>query len=285
MQARSLHELRVSLPSRFAEAVAASLIEQGAGGVEITSRDGRAILRVYGEGRPALDAQAKAARLLLRQRGIPNEISVCFAEVNADWETSFMRDLEPVRISRSLTLLPTTAAESPTAGRIVRLGPAPAFGFGEHATTRLAARAVDRACRVGARSVLDVGTGSGVLALVAASSGATRVVGIDFDSRAVAAARANATLNSATACTFSATPIARLRARFEVVVANVDLNTLLALAVPVARAVAPGGSLFLAGFLREHATELEARYVALGLTKSSRKVEAGWALVHLRRSV
>src|SRR4029077_18047415 len=128
-------------------------------------------------------------------------------------------------------LVPTTAEEPREPGVMVRLGPALAFGFGEHPTTRMAASEVERRCRGGARRVLDFGTGSGVLAVVAAVSGAARVIGLDVAPAAVGAARADAARNGVSKkCRFAEGSPGRLGAPFDLVVANVDLSTLIGLA-------------------------------------------------------
>jgi ribosomal protein L11 methyltransferase len=279
-----LCELSVTVTESIGDAVGAFLIEHGAGGVVEESAGRRVRLVTYG-GKRALERLASAVSGALGSRA---RTDVRPAPASLDgWDTAWMESLVPVAISQSLTLVPTNTA-LPEAGHasVVRLEPALAFGFGEHPTTRLAARAVERRCRSGAvTTVLDVGTGSGVLALVAAVSGARRVVGIDVHSAAVRAARRNAALNGVeTVCRFSATPLARLRSHFDLVVANLDRGTLLTHGVSLHRALAPGGTLLLTGFLSGDSTEIERSFAAFGLVPGRRKREADWVLVTLSRA-
>jgi ribosomal protein L11 methyltransferase len=133
--------------------------------------------------------------------------------------------------------------------------------------------------------VLDFGTGSGVLAVVAAVSGAARVIGLDVAPAAVAAARANAARNGVSKkCRFAEGGLGRLGAPFDLVVANVDLSTLIGLAESLGKRVARGGTLLVTGFLEEDARELSLRYRALGFRASGRREEYGWALLAFRKT-
>jgi ribosomal protein L11 methyltransferase len=165
----------------------------------------------------------------------------------------------------------------------VRLEPAVAFGFGEHPTTRLAARAVERSCRRGGvRTVLDFGSGSGVLAIVAVVTGAAKAVGLDVDARAVDAAKRNAALNGvASRCSFSKGRLSRVRTRFDLVVANVDRGTLLDHASRLAHAVGPGGTLLTTGFLRDDVPDLVRAFTTHGLRRSAVAYDGDWALLTL----
>lgn len=275
----ALWELLATVRAEDADGVAAFLVQQGAGGVLEEERGSRTRLVVYGD-RPGLDALSRAlegarpTRITVVVRPAPRSL--------AGWDTAWMKDLRPVRVSPSLVLVPEGTTPPPGSGRAIRLEPALTFGFGEHPTTRLAMRAVERRVARGARTVLDLGTGSGVLSLVAAAAGATRVLGLDVDAAAVDAARRNARSNGFGAvCRFARTPLARLEERFDLVVANVDRGTLLALAPGLRRALAPGGAVLLTGFLHTDAREIETRFAELGLSAGARRREGDFTLVTL----
>jgi ribosomal protein L11 methyltransferase len=240
---------------------------------------------VYGESRPELQRLAGALKRPLRAFDAAATLSVKRAPDRASaWATEWTHDLTPVRISRSLTLLPTNwAGPVPGGGRALLLEPTMAFGFGEHPTTRLAARAVERACRARKRpAVLDVGTGSGILSIVAAASGAGRATGVDVDEGCIAAARHNAALNAfGGVCRFSLTPVARLRSRFDVVVANIDATTLIALAPVLVRSVRAGGELVLTGILAEQSAEVAGCYRSLGMQSGRSRREGEWTALTL----
>lgn len=157
--------------------------------------------------------EAGAAGLWERERGGRAELVAWFAERTdrvpsggrwevepaRDWLTAWRAGLEPVTVGR-LRIVPTWLHEAHTAGgghptvTTVVLDPGMAFGTGHHATTRLCLRTLQRSGPRG-RSVLDVGTGSGILAIAAAKLGAARIVAVDTDPDAVAAARDNVRAN------------------------------------------------------------------------------------------
>ncbi|HEY5961817.1 MAG TPA: 50S ribosomal protein L11 methyltransferase, partial [Polyangiaceae bacterium] len=145
--------------------------------------------------------------------------------------------------------------------------PEPCFGDGSHPTTRLASQATEAYCVAHSGcSVLDVGTGNGVLSLVAAMSGAGSTLGLDVDAEAVAAAEENARLNALEArCRFSTADVATLEAEFDLVVANLEPQVQLELIAPLARRVRSGGTLLLTGFLFEQAEWIRRAATSVGL--------------------
>lgn len=268
-------EVTFSVTRREAERVAQRLFDAGAGAVE--ERDGPKLV-VY------VTSEAEAQRL----SGAAGVAQVSLRELDPSWQTEWMAYLEPVAITDRLVLQPTSSRDKvPRVKRGLWFEPDQAFGVGSHATTRLAARATEAACRAQRPArVLDVGTGTGVLGLVAASSGAGRVLGIDVDPTAVRAARKNARLNRLTErCSFSTRPLAKVRSRFELVLANIEVWVLLELAGELCRVTAPGGRLVLSGLLAERGAELLARAREHGFLELDRAEEDGWLLLVLGRAV
>jgi ribosomal protein L11 methyltransferase len=159
-------------------------------------------------------------------------------------------------------------------GVIVRIDPGRAFGSGAHVTTRLALEMLQRAEPRG-RTVLDVGTGSGVLAVAAAALGAKRVVGIDVDEVARAVARTNSELNQVDAVVEIAdASIAEVTEQFEVVVANIDASTLIDCAPLIAARLAPSGILILSGLLETRESDVTAKFPDVACW--SRRTEQDW---------
>jgi ribosomal protein L11 methyltransferase len=160
-----------------------------------------------------------------------------------------------------------------------------AFGTGSHATTALCLERCDELLleKPGA-DVLDVGTGSGVIALLARKLGARRVVGTENDPVALEVARAGETLNglSGTEWVLAGDP-AQVPGTFGVVIANILLNALEELAPALATKVAPGGTLVLSGLLESQADAAVQAYTAQGLRPAGRKEREGWARVELTR--
>lgn len=164
--------------------------------------------------------------------------------------------------------------------------PSRAFGDGSHPSTRLCARGVDLACRQRLPgAVLDVGTGTGVLARLARAHGVPFVVATDIEPEALRAAQAHAALDERTGelLITSAAPDA-WGPRFDLVVANILEEVLIALAPSLAAALAPGGALLLSGFMPAQTPALRAAFGALGLEVGLQARLEGWALLELRRA-
>jgi ribosomal protein L11 methyltransferase len=160
------------------------------------------------------------------------------------------------------------------------------FGDGSHPTTRLCAGALDQLCRHRQpRAVLDVGTGTGVLARIARARGATFVAATDIDSGAVSCARAHADLDAhPLEIQFSQGAPDHWGMRFDLVVANILEEALRQLAPSLIRALLPGGVLLLSGFTRPQAPALRTVYEGAGLTfvRDSRLEE--WVLLMFARA-
>jgi ribosomal protein L11 methyltransferase len=162
--------------------------------------------------------------------------------------------------------------------------PSDAFGDGTHPTTRLCAIAVDHLCRTEAPgSVLDVGTGTGVLARIARARGASRVVGTDIDPLALASARANAALDAyLIEIELSAELPHAWGPSFDLVIANILEGPLRQLAPFLRQALVPGGLLLLSGFTPLQVPSLKTAFVAQDLTWVNEATLEGWCVAQLK---
>ncbi len=163
--------------------------------------------------------------------------------------------------------------------------PGAAFGDGSHPTTRLSARAVDLWCRTRSpHSVLDVGTGTGVLARLARAHGASYVVATDVDPVALDAVRQNCVLDTRGAeLIVSDAPPDTWGACFDLVVANILEQPLRAMAPALVRALAPGGTLFISGFTPFQTPALRTVYTDAGLRFRQEARLDEWALLRFSR--
>jgi ribosomal protein L11 methyltransferase len=155
------------------------------------------------------------------------------------------------------------------------------FGDGTHPTTRLCATALDLICRNRRpAAVLDVGTGTGVLARVARARGAAFVVGTDIDASALQLARDLAAIDGATVpIRFGSEPPDHFGARFDLVVANILEGPLLSLSHALAAALAPGASLLISGFTRVQAPRLRQAFSEAGLQCERDAMLENWTLL------
>jgi ribosomal protein L11 methyltransferase len=208
-----------------------------------------------------------------------------------DWVRESLAGLAPVTAGRFVVHGAHDRARIPLNRIGIEIEAALAFGTGHHGTTRGCLLALDRICksRGGAPArILDLGTGSGVLAIAAARALRQRVLATDIDGSAVRAARANAALNRAGSFVevIKADGVAarriRERAPYDLVLANILLRPLQGLAAPLTRLTAPGARVVLSGLLASQANAAIAAYRGLAL---ERRIDLdGWStLVLVRR--
>jgi ribosomal protein L11 methyltransferase len=279
------YSLTLDVSRDAAEESAAELFDLGATGVEVRDGEGtpmpgvpqpapgRATVLAWFSGRE----EAEAARA--EHGGEVGEVP------DADWGEEWKKGLDAFAVGR-VWVRPTWVQKPAPAGSVeVLLDPGMAFGTGTHPTTSLCLGALSDllAARPGA-SVIDVGTGSGLLAIAAKKLGAGRVVGNDNDPIAVRVARENAEANGA-ALALTEAPVEEIPGTFDVVVANILANTLVELAPALVAKLAPGGVLLLSGILEPQEAEVRSAYLALGLARlpdGDRHV-AEWSLLALVR--
>jgi len=204
---------------------------------------------------------------------------------NQDWQRNWRRFFRPVRVTDRLLVLPVWEDLPPhvEGEHVVRIDPGPAFGTGQHATTKMCLQAMD----VGpdeSRTLLDVGTGSGILAIYGAKLGFEKIEAIDVDPEAIRWAERNIGLNDATnAITLSSKGIEEITDRFSLVCANLILGELLRLMPVLSRLVETGGHLVASGILRDQVERIEEALPATGFFTSRTLYEDEWACMILRK--
>ncbi len=168
---------------------------------------------------------------------------------------------QPIRIGAGRLLVGMPWAEfDRTSSMVLEIDPGGAFGAGTHPTSQLLLDALAERLQ-GGETVLDVGCGSGVLALAAVRLGAASAVGIDIEAAAITATQANAVRNGLAAqVTALPTPLQALTGRFDVIVANILQQTLLDLAADIEARLLPGGWLGLSGISPAQISRLSAAF-------------------------
>ena len=207
-----------------------------------------------------------------------------------DWVAESLSGLKPVRAGRFIVHGAHDRAQVKSNEMGIEIEAALAFGTGHHGTTRGCLLALDDlAKRRRFRNVLDLGTGSGVLAIAAAKAFHTRVIGTDIDRIAVIAAASNARLNRAAPmvtlahATGTKAPAIGARAPYDLIFANILMAPLLRLAVALSDLAAPHGRVVLSGLLPAHANAILAIYRAQGLVLVRRFPLEGWMTLVLKR--
>ena len=216
---------------------------------------------------------------------------ISFDTVEAkDWVKATLADLVPVRAGRFVVHGQHDRSKVPGNKLGIEIEAALAFGTGHHGTTRGCLLLLDGVLKAHQpRRVLDLGTGTGVLAIAAAKALRINVLASDIDPLAVRVARENARLNGAgdlvqaiTATGFSAAEFLE-RAPFDLVLANILANPLRQMATPMAQHLAPSALVILSGLLPQQAQSVVAAYRARGLVLRRHLQIEGWSSLLMQR--
>lgn len=234
--------------------------------------------------------QARARELVTNAAGAKIAEGIVFDTVEAkDWVKATLEDLAPVRAGRFVVHGHHDRARVPPNKIGIEIEAALAFGTGHHGTTRGCLLLLDHVLKAHRpRRVLDLGTGTGVLAIAAARALQENVLASDIDPLSVRVAQENAWLNGSghlvqviPATGFSAPQFAQA-GPFDLVLANILANPLRQLATPMARHLAPSALVILSGLLTPQAASVISAYRARGLVPVRHLRIEGWSSLLLR---
>ena len=207
-----------------------------------------------------------------------------------DWSTSWKVNFKPLHIGRRLLIVPSWEEPQPQPDDIVlRLDPGMAFGTGGHETTRLCLELLEQIMdgmpTLLTPAVLDLGTGSGILAMAAVQLGAGRVCAVDIDPLAVEVAQENLAINGlAEQVECSTTPLESLEGRFDIILANILAEELIRLAPHLTERLSPDGSLVLSGILAEKEGLVRNGFASQPLEYVNTLLEGEWVAIHYRKA-
>ncbi|MDZ4370636.1 MAG: 50S ribosomal protein L11 methyltransferase [Phenylobacterium sp.] len=235
---------------------------------------------------PTTDDEADAIRLAFTQH--PDLRVTTEVLADADWLAMALSGLPPVRAGRFFVYGAHDRGLAPASTVNLRIEAGAAFGTGHHGTTVGCLQAFDELLKRRAfPRVLDVGCGTGVLAIAAARTGSAVAVGTDIDRVSVRIANENATLNHANARFVHAfglnDPKVRLDGPYDLVFANILAPPLVALSQDIKQALKPGGLTILSGLLRTQERRVLAAYTSKGFRLVRRLHRDAWATLVLRR--
>ncbi|MDI1363507.1 MAG: 50S ribosomal protein L11 methyltransferase [bacterium] len=207
---------------------------------------------------------------------------------DADWLAMALSGLPPVRAGRFFVYGMHDRGRLPASTVNLRIEAGAAFGTGHHGTTVGCLQAYDRLIKARKfKKVLDVGAGTGLLAIAAARTGSKLAVGTDIDRPSVRIARENAKVNQANAKFVHASGLGdRLvadNAPYDLVFANILARPLINLAQDIKRALVPGGTVILSGLLRTQERMVKAAYLSRGFKVVRRIHRDAWATLVLQR--
>jgi len=244
------------------EVLQAALVDYDASAVDERSADD---WRVFFTSPSERDRAAAALRI-----EFPDATIEAIDVPDEDWAARSQASVRAVRVGNIVVAPPWDVPAGPV---VIIIQPSMGFGTGHHATTRLCIDALQR-LNIAGRTVLDVGTGSGVLAIAASLLGASRSVGIDDDADAITAAHENLQLNPQAEATLL---VADLRATdvgsADIVIANLTGGLLISAARALQDLVARGGSLVLSGLMAVEETDVIAAFPAWSVDYRSEEDE------------
>jgi ribosomal protein L11 methyltransferase len=205
---------------------------------------------------------------------------------NAEWEAS----IEPVKVTEQVVITPSWKLEQSKELRAkytIVIDPKMSFGTGHHETTRLCMRAIET-LDVAERTVLDIGTGSGVLAFYALMRGATRAVAIDTDQWSIDNVKENQELNEIGDEIFDLRKgeleqSVRKDEVFSLVLANIHRNVLMAISAGIADRITPNGHIILSGLLIYDANDVRVEYERAGFLFIQQLQENEWVAIVMQK--
>jgi ribosomal protein L11 methyltransferase len=202
-----------------------------------------------------------------------------------DWGLTWRRFFHADQVTPNLMVIPDwEPIPASLKCHAIKVDPGPAFGTGQHPTTRMCLISMEKPFFKGPWTMLDIGTGSGILAIYGAKLGAERVAAIDIDSEAIAWAKRNIELNSLPVeIELSSRPLAEWKENFSLVTANLVLGIILDLSPHFPRILKPDGRLILSGVLKEQVMEVEERLHEYRLYMEDAIFQEEWACLIVKR--
>ncbi|WP_300672033.1 50S ribosomal protein L11 methyltransferase [Desulfoluna sp.] len=237
-------------------------------------------LSMDGEEGGVLRALEERLSALFERSGIPCEITTETIP-DTDWNESWKENFKPVHLTERFVVCPTWETYDPTEGeKVLLIDPGMAFGTGTHPTTRLCVEMIEHHTKEG-MTVLDVGTGSGILLVAASLSGAREGLGVDNDPVAVETAAQNLALNQIPE-SFSvvcADLISQAGKAYDLVVANILAEVVVELLGDIHQVVHADSIVILSGILDEKGPMVEARLLETGFSLVETHAEESWLVM------
>lgn len=291
--------LSVQVPCELTEAVANFLLELGSTGIIESEYDATHPPEPLAEVQGFFPPESSGQTLCDALTHYLDELALLFPQLdrptphveeitNQAWQEHRRVHFPPLEIGKRFLLLPPWEPVPVASGRVVIvINPSMAFGTGHHATTRGCLEAIETLCtRFGTPlRALDLGTGSGILAIALAKLGTPEVWATDIDPVALDEAQKNINLNRADPrVRLSNSPVEELPGPFPLIVANLFSTTLVSLAPALGRATEPKGFAILSGIQIDQEEDVRAAYQAPGWHRRARIARDEWVTLVVQRA-
>ncbi len=298
MTDKSWQKIIIRCPAAVDETIASFVAELTANGVEIiadtTSTDNSIIIGYLAACDPTLPDKLAAIRTYLPElaRQIPDYQEATLqldSLADEDWHRKWKESFKPFHLTDTIVIKPSWENYTPAPHeKVIEIDPGMAFGTGLHASTRLAMELLEQ--HLGdmpspPQVTLDVGTGTGILALGAALLGCENITAIDNDPEAVSAAHNNIAANHLLEkIETNSTSLDELPTPYNLIIANIIHNTLVEMAPTLTRLLTSGGLLIMAGILKgEQAENITEIYSNNGLLKQKERSSGEWSALSFRK--
>lgn len=277
-------KIKLILPQALSELFGNLLVDNGCKGyaTEEKGRD-KIVLKGYLKGKPKaeslLDKVNKYAESLRKLDKNDIEVKVELTEIKeGDWSRNWKKTFEPIQVTNGIIIKPSWIEKRFPQKLVIEIEPKMAFGTGEHSTTRLCMKAIEEYLKTGDR-VLDLGTGSGILAIAAAKLGASYVLALDIDQDAVSNARENVKRNRAQK--IIDLKLGTLSSKipddsFDLIVANLTKTQIVKFFEGMSRVLEKGGIFILSGIQTEEKKEMEEFFLSKKVLLKETLSEKGW---------
>jgi len=276
-------EISVSIHPVAHDALSAFLFDLGCEGL-VTQELPQPALKGY------LPAPAEPEKIKAPIEAYLRRLASIFPEVEApelslqpvpqqDWDRIWRRFFKALPVTPRLTVLPPwQPIPAWASGHVIRIDPGPAFGTGQHATTQMCLQVMERLPKPDFWTLLDVGTGSGILAIYGAKLGCKRILALDTDPDALRWAERNMALNNVLdAVHLSSMALRDIEERFTIVVANLILHAILELLPLFCKVMEPEGHLVLSGILGEQVDAVKEQLAVHGFENTDVRLAGEWA--------
>jgi len=216
--------------------------------------------------------------------GIENKIET--VSVNeAEWADNWKKYFKPIEIGKRLAICPSWEHyDNPQGRKVLNIDPGAAFGTGAHDTTRLCLGVLDRYCGDN-KTILDVGSGSGILSISALLLGCSKAVGVDIDAMAVKVAEENAKLNNVESQVeyVCGDLVEKISGKYDIVCANIVADIIISLCDNVTDFMADDGLFICSGIIDTRETDVLNKLGAVGLKVEERFESGGWVALVCKR--
>jgi ribosomal protein L11 methyltransferase len=278
------YEFSIEAPDESIEALINMLNDAGCIGVIENERNLLAYFPDSSEIERLAD-QISSFRAILRDSGLPHAFSfTCIRMPDRDWNETWKNNIQPIDIGESLTIIPPW--KEAAAGRVsLIIDPGMAFGTGHHETTRTCLALIEKLSgEISKDRFLDVGTGTGILAISAAKLGFQEIHAVDTDPLAIDAAKRNAVLNKFENIVIAEGTISVSEGIYDIIVSNLVSEILIAIAPDIASRLKENGIAILSGMITGQEDEVIAAMLSEGLTFREKHIDSDrWVSLVLTR--